>query len=69
MQSFEIKGMHCKSCIMLVQDILEDINVDVKEFTLNEKEQKGILRTENQMPASNIIDAIQKETAYKVKLL
>ncbi len=69
MQKFEITGMHCKSCKILVQDILSDLCVSVSELTLNEKEQKGILKTEMDIPAKKLIDTIEKETGYKVKLL
>lgn len=60
----KISGMHCKSCEMLIRDILEDEEIDV----LNISEKTGILEFNSKDKISDIIK-IKKlllENKYKV---
>ena len=63
---FEIKGMHCKSCKVLVEDILEDLGVKVNSLQVDEKKQIGTLLVETSVDPNKIITAIKKEGAYTV---
>jgi len=62
-----IKGMHCKSCKMLIEDILEDYNAKIISFDLDEDNQTGSLHVETETPAQAIMDAIQAEGDYQVR--
>lgn len=62
---FKIEGMHCKSCKMLIEDILDDINVQVVSLTVNEAKQEGVLEVANG-DKQQIINAIEAEGDYKV---
>jgi len=64
--NLEIKGMHCKSCKMLVEDILDDLGVKIISFDVNEKKQLGKLNVETELPESEIIKAIENEGDYVV---
>ena len=63
---FTIKGMHCKSCKALIEDVLDDMNIKVVSFDVNEEEQLGQLQIEADNSAEDIIKAIQEEGEYTV---
>ena len=62
---FTIKGMHCPSCKLLVEDILEDLNIKVNSLTVDEKKQIGILDAPTNNPQA-LIKEIEAETGYEV---
>ena len=62
--NLKIKGMHCKSCKMLIEDALDDLGV--KSNVDNEKGTATIEFDENKISADKIKKAIEKE-GYKVE--
>lgn len=63
---FRIKGIHCKSCEMLIKDALGEFP-GIKEINLSYK--TGILKVsfdESQLSKEKIIETIKKE-GYEVK--
>lgn len=62
--TIKVKGMHCKSCSMLIEDVLEDLGVKSK---VNDKEGIAIVEfDENKVSEEKIRAAIKKE-GYKVE--
>jgi len=66
---FIITGMHCKSCKMLIEDVLEDLNCKIISFEVDEQKQEGTLQIESEVDAQKIITDIQAEGDYKVQLI
>lgn len=62
----EIKGIHCKSCKMLIEDVMDDLEADVKSFTVDEKKQVGKLEIESSKSPEEIKKAIEVEGEYTV---
>ncbi|MGV8172395.1 MAG: heavy-metal-associated domain-containing protein [Candidatus Woesearchaeota archaeon] len=61
----KIRGMHCKSCVMLVKEVLTEIK-GVKEATIDlEKGKASISYDEKLVKEKQLVDAIEKE-GYKV---
>jgi len=54
-----IKGMHCKSCIVLLTDALNDAGMTTVSISLDEKKQIGTARFEGDK--GKAISAINKE--------
>ena len=65
----EIKGMHCKSCKMVIEDVLEDLGVKVVSFDLDEGSQTGVLELQTDKTSKEISDAIKAEGEYTIKIL
>ncbi len=61
----DIEGMHCKSCVMLVEDSLEELGAKDIKIDLDEKTQKAVLSCEYDKDKMDIINTIKKE-GYKV---
>ena len=62
--TLKIKGMHCKSCEILIQDSLEELGVKSKA-----DHKKGAVEVEfdnNKISQDKIKQAIEKE-GYKIK--
>ena len=60
----KVKGMHCKSCSMLIEDALEDLGAKSK---VNDKEGIAVVEfDENKVSEEKIRAAIKKE-GYKVE--
>ena len=58
--SLIVKGMHCKSCKMLVEDALLDIGAKDIDVSVDEKKQIGKISCD--FPDKNkVVDAIEKE--------
>ena len=64
--NLEVKGMHCKSCVMLVTDVLEESSAKNISISLDEKKQIGKVSFEYSGDKKKVIGAIEKE-GYKVK--
>jgi len=62
---FKIKGMHCKSCKMLIEDVLDDLNVDIISFSFDESRQEGILEVTGGSE-DKIVSSIKAEGDYEV---
>ena len=62
--NLKIKGMHCKSCKMLIEDALDDL--DVKSEVDSEKGTAAIEFDESKITEEKIKKAIEKE-GYKVE--
>ena len=61
-----VKGMHCKSCVMLVTDALEEIGVKNVKVDLDEKKKIGKLSADFKGDKNEVIKIIEKE-GYKVE--
>ena len=64
MTTLTVMGMHCKSCVMLIQDSLEDLGVTKIKIELDEKKQIGKVSFEYKN-TKKVVEAIEKE-GYKV---
>ncbi len=58
--TFKVKGMHCKSCKMLIEDALTDIGAKDIAITVDEKKQIGTVSCTHESK-SKVLDAIKKE--------
>ena len=61
----EVKGMHCKSCVLLVQDALEENGAKNIFITLDEKKQIGKVSFDN-LEKAKAVEIIKKE-GYNVE--
>ena len=64
MTTINVQGMHCKSCVMLIQDALEEIGAKNVKISLDEKKQIGKVSFEYKDP-KKVVETIEKE-GYKV---
>ncbi|HLG24290.1 MAG TPA: heavy-metal-associated domain-containing protein [Candidatus Nanoarchaeia archaeon] len=64
--NFNIEGMHCNSCKMLIKDVLEDLGASSVLISLDETKNTGKVSLDYSGDKRNIISAIKKE-GYKVK--
>jgi copper chaperone CopZ len=62
-----VNGMHCKSCVMLVTEALEDAGAKNVSVQLNEKEQTGVITLESSLTKKELTVAIEAEGDYVVK--
>jgi copper chaperone len=62
--TLKVKGMHCKSCSMLIEDALEDIGVKAKVDS--EKDSAVVEFDENKISEEKIKATIKGE-GYKVE--
>ena len=61
-----VEGMHCKSCVMLVQDSLSEIGAENVKIELDEKTKKAAVSCDYDRDKMDIINIIKKE-GYRVK--
>ncbi len=66
MITLTVKGMHCKSCVMLITDALEERGVSNIKIDLDEKKQIGKLTCEFNADKKELVKIIEKE-GYKVE--
>ena len=66
-QKFTIKGMHCKSCVMLITDAVEDLGVKIISFKMDEKAKIGTLVIEGNIDRKKVKEAIESEGDYQVQ--
>lgn len=64
----EIKGMHCPSCKMLIEDILEDMEMNVETIRVNTEQKIEIILTNRKSNFEEIKKTIEAEGDYEVKL-
>jgi copper chaperone CopZ len=64
--TFEVNGVHCPSCKILITDILQDESVKVTKFDLDVKKQKGVLVVDTTKPANKIMGLVKGAGDYKV---
>ena len=62
----KINGMHCKSCKMLIEDVMEDLNSKVISFDVDDVKQIGILEIKSDASFDSLKYAIEKEGEYEV---
>jgi copper chaperone CopZ len=60
-QELIVKGMHCKSCVMLVTDVLQDLGAKDISIDLNEKKQVAKITLEYAGKKEDIVKAIAAE--------
>ena len=58
--NLNLKGTHCKSCKMVIEDVLSDLGATDIHVEINEKEQTGTVACEFG-DQKKVVDAIQKE--------
>jgi copper chaperone CopZ len=61
-----VDGMHCRSCVMLVQDELEDLGANNVSVKLDELSKKGTVSLVTDKSRADIIKAIESLGEYKV---
>ena len=61
-----VKGMHCKSCKMLIEDELEDLGAQDVEVTMDDSAQEGKVRFDHDDPQA-VADAIEALGDYEVE--
>lgn len=64
--NFNAEGMHCKSCKMLVADVLEELGALNISIDVDEKKKVGRVAFDYSGDKKKIVSAIEKE-GYKVK--
>lgn len=64
MINLKVEGMHCKSCIMIIEDSLNDIGAKNIKVSLDEKKKIGSVLCEFS-DRNKIVKAIEAE-GYKV---
>ena len=62
--TLNVKGMHCNSCKIIVEEALQDIGAKNISIAINEKRQEGKVSAEY-ADKEKVIAAIEKE-GYKV---
>ena len=62
--NLDLKGTHCKSCKMVIEDVLGDLGATDVQVTVDEKNQTGKVSCEFD-DKKKVIEAIQKE-GYRV---
>lgn len=62
---FNIEGVHCKSCKMIIENNLQELGAKNIHVTVDEKTQKGTVACDYEGEKMNVINAIKKE-GYKV---
>ena len=62
-----VKGMHCKSCKMLLTEVLGELGVTNLHFDLDEKKQVGILTCDYPGDPKEIKESIQASGDYQVE--
>ncbi|MBI5389640.1 cation transporter [Candidatus Woesearchaeota archaeon] len=64
--TFKIKGMHCKSCKALVEDVLLDIGVKIVSLTVDETKKEGTLKVNTILKPEELTKTLKEETGYVV---
>lgn len=62
-----VNGMHCKACVMLITEALEDAGATNVHVTLNEKEQAGTVTLESTLSKKQLTTIIETEGDYSVR--
>lgn len=60
-----VEGLHCKSCVMLVEDALQEKNVKNIKIVLDEKKQRAVVSCDFVGDKMVVVNAI-KSAGYKV---
>jgi len=61
-----VSGMHCKSCVIIVEEVLADLGAKNITVNLNEKTQQAHVSCSSDKSIEDIKNAIEQE-GYKVK--
>ena len=64
--NLNVEGMHCKSCKILVNEVLEELGASGILIDVDEKKKHGKVSFDYSGGKKNVISAIEKE-GYKVK--
>jgi len=65
MLKYTIKGPHCKSCIALIEDVLEEMHLKPIKLELNKEQNTATLEVAAG-DANTIAKTIAEETGYEV---
>lgn len=66
-QTLIVKGMHCKSCVMLVQEALEEASAKNISIKLDEKKQLGTLSLDTNLTKAKLKTLIAEQGDYTVQ--
>lgn len=66
LMNFKVTGTHCKSCKILIEDIMEDLDTEVVSLDLDEQAQVAKLQVKSDKSADEIKKAIEAEGEYIV---
>ena len=64
--NLNVEGMHCKSCKILINDVLQELGASSISIEADEKRKIGKISFDYSGDKKNVISAIEKE-GYKVK--
>jgi len=64
--NFNVKGMHCNSCKVIIKENLEELGATNISISLDEKKKLGKVSFEYSGDKSKIVNAIEKE-GYKIE--
>ncbi|MFA6073648.1 MAG: heavy metal-associated domain-containing protein [Candidatus Woesearchaeota archaeon] len=64
-KEFDVKGMHCKSCEMLIKDTLEEV-VGIKSAFASSAKEKVIVDFDPTKTDEKIIISMLKKEGYRV---
>lgn len=62
-----VKGMHCKSCSMLVQEALEEAGAKNIAVKLDEKKQIGTVTLETSLAKAKLAAIIKEQGDYTIQ--
>jgi len=65
--TFEISGIHCPSCQMLITDILQDEGIKVTKFDADMKKKKATMIVATTLPAQKVMELVKSAGDYTIK--
>jgi copper chaperone CopZ len=65
-QTLTVKGMHCKSCSMLISEALEDAGAKDVSVKLDEKKHVGTVTLTSPLPKEKLKAIIEEQGEYTV---
>ncbi len=59
--NLSLKGTHCQSCKMVIEDVLSDLGATSVNIEINEKAQTGKVSCQFSGDKKQVVEAIEKE--------
>jgi copper chaperone CopZ len=66
-QTLMVKGMHCRSCSMLVQEALEEAGAQNVSVKLDEKKQIGTVTLDTSLAKAKLAAIIKEQGDYTIQ--
>tara|TARA_Y100000294_G_C8328254_1_gene245586 strand:- start:216 stop:425 length:210 start_codon:yes stop_codon:yes gene_type:complete len=64
---FKIKGTKCNNCKMLITDILEDMDVSIVSFDLDQSKKESKIIVQTELEQQKIKNEIENAGEYQVE--